>query len=122
MRLAEIEWNGETFTIKEDDVFRACDAVEEVITLGELGQMSSDFQKIKFAKLAAAYSALLVELGANVTPKDVHQEFQRALCENRQGDKVKLALEAINWLTQILLSGVPESEGDTGGNVEAPAS
>lgn len=120
MAQIKLTWNGETATLNDEMAFLAADAVEQVVTFGELVQMRSQPGKIRFVMLAKAYSALLTEAGIPVTPRAVHKEFMAAV---HAGDKVherlSVALEAIDWLLVVLMDGAPQSEdseGDTGGN------
>jgi len=124
MKQIKLTWNGETATLKEDQVFYAADAVEQVITFGELVQMRTTGSNIRFTQISKAYAAMLSEAGLSVTPREVHAEIMKAVRTSDKAEKLKLALEAIDWLLIILMDGAPEEsdEGDTSGNVEPPAS
>lgn len=111
MKVIGVEYKGKEYTINEDEVFLVCDAIEAEMTLGEMAHMMQDTSKIRFAQLAAAYAALLREVGVSVTQKQVHKEFRDSLSGDAK-DGVKNALLAISSLMQILMDGSPSSEGD----------
>ena len=111
MKVIGLTYGGKEYTINEDEVFLTCDAIEDVITLGEMAQMMQDTSKIKFAKLAAAYAALLREAGANVTAKQMHAEFRKALGGEAKDGVIK-AQEALAQLINILMDGADTPTGD----------
>lgn len=120
----EITWNGKDYVIGEDDIFLAADAVENVVTVGELVQMRTDGNKIRFVKLAQAFAALLREAGCNVTDRQVHKAFTDGLKNADPKSKLEVATQAIDRLLFILFDGAPEptGEGKKSGNEPAPAS
>ena len=117
-----VEYGGKEYTINENEVFSVCDAIEDVLTLGEMAEMMQDSRKIRFAKLAAAYAALLREAGASVDAKKVHKEFRQSLTGNAV-DGVAKAQEALAGLVNILMDGAEPAEGDKEpGNAKKAAS
>lgn len=112
-----IEYGGKSYTINETEVFTVCDAIEDVITLGELAAMIHDPRKIRYAKLAAAYAALLREVGAPVDPRAVHNDFRKALSGNGL-DGVEQARAVMDGLISILMDGSEPSEGAPKGDKE----
>jgi len=124
MKSIKIKWKDQEVTIKEDRVFEVADAVEDVITFGELVQMRTGGGNIRFTKIAKAYAAMLTEAGLPVTGAQVHKEIMAAVRNAEKAEKLSMAMEAIDWLLVILMDGAPEAEGegDTSGNVTAPAS
>ncbi len=106
-----VEYGGKEYTINENEVFTVCDAIEDVITLGELAVMMQDSRKIRFAKLAEAYAALLREVGAPVDARKVHKDFRNALTGDTKSG-VTMAQEAMAGLINILMDGAEPSEGD----------
>lgn len=124
MRKIRLTWKGEAATLKEDGVFLAADAVEQEVTFGELVQMRITGKNIRFTQIAKAYAAMLREAGLNVTAREVHSEIMKVVRTADKAEKLSMALEAIDWLLVVLMDGAPEQddEGDTSGNVEAPAS
>jgi hypothetical protein len=124
MKSIKLKWKGEEVTIKEDRAFEVADAVEEVITFGELVQMRAGGGNIRFTKIAKAYAAMLTEAGLPVSAREVHSEIMAMVRNAEKAEKLSMALEAIDWLLVILMDGAPEAEGegDTEGNGQAPAS
>lgn len=124
MKAIKLKWKGEEITVKEDRVFEIADAVEDVITFGELVQMRTGGGNIRFTKIAKAYAAMLTEAGLPVTGREVHSEIMAAVRNAEKAEKLSMAMEAIDWLLVILMDGAPEAEGegDTEGNVATPAS
>ena len=108
-RVITVEYGGKEYTVNETEVFTVCDAIEDVVTLGELVGMLNDPNKIRFAKLAAAYAALLREVGAPVDARTIHDDFRTAL--NGKGGVGK-AQEAIASIMAILMDGAEPPEGD----------
>ena len=123
MKKLEITWKGETVTLKEDDVFIVADAIEQVVTLGELVAMNADGSAIRFTVLAKAWAAMLSELGIKVTAREVHREFMAAVRNAEPQEKMQLAGEALSWLVVVLMDGAPAPDPeDDPGNAEAPGS
>ena len=124
MKSIKLKWKGEEVTITEDRVFEVADAVEDVITFGELVQMRTGGGNIRFTKIARAYAAMLTEAGLTVTPREVHSEIMAAVRNAKKAEKLSMAMEAIDWLLVVLMDGAPEAdgEGDTSGNAATPAS
>ena len=111
-RIITISWKGEDYTLNEDEAFLAASEVEEVITVGELVTMLQSLASIKFARLARAYGALLREAGANVTDREIHDEFKKALSGGKAAEKLALARTALLTLTGILMDGAPAAGED----------
>lgn len=111
MQVIGIKWAGVEYTINEDEVFLACDAIEGVMTLGELAEALQDPSKIRFARLAGAYAALLQEAGANVDRRDIHKAFRSEISLGAAGSMAK-AREVIASLIAILMDGSELSQGD----------
>lgn len=127
MKTFSFEWSGETIEIEERDVFRLVDAVEGVVTIGELAAMQADFKAIRYAKLAEAFSALLSECGFRESKEDIRRKFISGFRENDAKDSIHMALDVINWLMVLLLDGFDPAggggEADSGeGKPEAPDS
>ncbi len=109
----EIEWKGETYTITERDAFEVADAIEDVVTLGQLVQMRSDGENIRFARLAKAYSAMLNATGAQTTPDEVRNAFLAGLQDDNPLDRLKLSLEAIDNLIIMVMGDAPKVDPET---------
>jgi hypothetical protein len=121
MRVLELEWKGKPFTLNEDEAFRAADAVEDVVTVGELAAMRADGNKMRFAKLAMAYAALLREAGAQAQDREVHSMFMEALKDENSEDRTRIWLQAVDTLLMILMDGIPEAEASGGEKKDKPA-
>ncbi len=112
-KIISLKWKGESYTLNENEAFLAADAVEDVLTLGELVAMRNDGGKIKFAKLASAYSALLSEAGCDAPAMEIRKAFTEAMKGRSKGFKLELAVEAIDQLILILMDGAPvDDAGD----------
>lgn len=121
-KLISVEYDDKEYTINENEVFTVCDAIEDVLTLGEMAQMMQDSRKIRFAKLAEAYAALLREVGAPVNAQKIHGEFRSALTGDAKGGVIK-AQEALAGLINILMDGAePSKEDKDSGNSEKTGS
>lgn len=69
----KLSFGGKEYTIPPDRVMSAIGRVENVITLGELGEMAEKPKvALKLMKLAKAYGELLRYAGATVTDEDVY--------------------------------------------------
>jgi hypothetical protein len=110
-KIISVEYDGKEYTINENEVFSVCDAIEDVLTLGEMAEMMKDSRKIRFARLAAAYAVLLREVGAPVDTKKIHSEFRSALTSDARNGVIK-AQEALAGLINILMDGADPSEED----------
>lgn len=113
-----VKWKGEEYPITEDRAFEVADALEEIVTVFELHAMVSDIKALKVNKLARAFAALLTELGAKATPREVRSAIVDGL--KGQGDASQWGTIAMTLLS-ILFDGLPEGEGETEGNAETPA-
>lgn len=119
-KVITIKWQGETFTLNEEEAFLAADGIEDILTIGQLSAMMSDPRKIKFVKIARCYAVMLNEAGASVKPKQVHNEFMKVKA-NSDGTELRLvALQACATLLDILMDGAPTSK--EGGEQQNPPS
>jgi hypothetical protein len=128
MQSIKIKWNDQEVTLTEDMAFQVTDAVEDVITFGQLVRMRSDSHNIRFAKLAKAYAAMLGAVGIKATAAEVYKAFAAQLRgdggENGL-DRVGYAVEVLDWLIITMLDGAPQGDGDAEGgegNAQTPAS
>jgi hypothetical protein len=129
METIKIKWNGREVTLTDDMAFQITDAVEDVMTFGQLVRMRSDSHNIKFAKLAKAYSAMLGAVGIKATDAEVYKAFAAQLRgDNGETgvDRVEYAVQVLDWLIVTMLDGAPQGDGDADdgdeGNAQAPAS
>lgn len=121
-KVITITWNSEEYTLNENEAFLAADAVEDVITVGELVEMLQSMRNVRFAKLAMAFGALLREAGASVSDKEIHDEFKAALSNAPQAEKMALARKAMLNLVGVIMDGAPSEGGDSETkNVTTPA-
>lgn len=125
MSTVKIKWDGKEVTLTPDMAFELTDAVEDVLTFGQLVQMRMDGANIRFAKLSKAYAAMLGAVGIKATPQEVYAVFAAQLRGEDGPDRIGYAVTVIDWLISAMLDGAPEgdgeAEGDSEGNVEAPA-
>jgi uncharacterized protein YerC len=119
-KVVTIKWRGETYTLNEEEVFLAADAIEDVLTIGELSRMLSSPRDIRFVKVAKCYAAMLKEAGASVTAREVHSEFMKAK-NGSNGTELRLvAMQSCTMLLEILMDGAPMSK--EGGEQQNPPS
>jgi len=107
-----LKWRGEEYTLNENEAFLACDAVEDIMTLGDTVEMLQGMGKMKFVKIARAYGALLREAGASVSDKEIHDEFKSALQTADKNEKLVLAKTALLTLIQIIMGDAPASSAE----------
>jgi len=111
--MIEIEWKGETLTIRENQAFEAAEAVEEVFTLGELAKFES---KPKLAALSRGFAALVNFAGGKATPQEVRQS---ALAAMKAGENEAAVLTSImSALVEVLMDGAPDAEDAPAGAPE----
>lgn len=126
MKEIKLKWQGKEASIPEAGVFLAADAVEEHVTVGELLQMRAQRGKIRFARLAIAYAALLQSAGIAAAPSEIHKEFTKALKSGAPADRLSFAVQAIDDLCIILMDGVEDlddpEEDEPSGNDQPPVS
>lgn len=110
MKQIEIEWQGESFSISENQAFELGERIEEIVTLSELAQMAD---RPKFRKLARCYAEMLNFAGARVTPQQVHSKMMEELKGAGTTQKKIVVAEAIGVLIEILMDGAPQEDGDS---------
>lgn len=115
-KLITVEYEGKKYTINDNEVFSVVDAIEDVITVGQIATMLRDPNQIRFAKLADAYAALLSELGATVDRNKLLSQFRRELGTNAI-DGVSSARDKLTELITILMD-TSEIESDGAGDKE----
>ena len=117
-KVITIKWQGETYTLNEEESFLAADGIEDILTIGQLSAMLSDPRNIKFVKIARCYAVMLNEAGASVKAKQVHNEFMKVKSES-DGAKLRLvAMQACATLLEILMDGAPTNK--EGGDQQNP--
>lgn len=114
----EIEWQGETFVIAEDEVFELAEKIEEIIPITDLAAMST---APKFTKLARCFSEMINFAGGKTTPREVHHMM---MSEIKDGDNAEAALatSAVSTLIEILMDGAPQDDGGESEKGEAKSS
>ena len=110
MQSVEFDWNGATYSITEDQVFEVVAELEEVITLSELAAMED---KIKFNKLASAFTVVLSFVGVPAKQVDVYRALMNDV-RNGGENELKLVMTVVTTLVNILMGGSPEAEETTG--------
>jgi len=103
------EFRGTQYVLPATMAFRACEAIEDVASLGE---MLGWLQEPRFAKLARCTAILLRMAGAHVTDEDVKAELLAAYRDMRH----PAVFGAVMALHAVLFDGVPEAmkEGPAG--------
>ncbi len=111
MKKIEIEWQGETLTIGEDQCFELAEEVEEVITLVDLSEI---IKRPKLTKMARAYSVMINFAGGESTPAEVHKSMMQQLrnVPDEDGERRIIASDALNALVMIIMGGAPEEGVD----------
>jgi len=111
--MIEIEWKGETLTIREDQAFEAAEAVEEFFTIADLGRFSG---KPKLAKLSRGFAELVNFAGGKATPQEVRQSALAAVKDGQSQTEVVLSI--MSALYAILMDGAPDAEDAPAGAPE----
>lgn len=110
-KIITIEWEGKEYTLNESEAFLAADAIEGILTIGELIQMRADGDKIRFVKLAQCYSALLSEVGLSVPATKIRQGFLDSIKNKPAEQKLAAAVAAMDMLMEIIMDGAPSDDG-----------
>ena len=94
----KIEWEGKTYAIPSSQVLRTIAQVEDIISLGELGERSTS-RKLPFAKLSMALGVILRAAGCDVTADDVYN----SLFKNGGKEMPRRALDAVVLLNMLMI-------------------
>jgi len=70
----ELDYNGEKFTVKANEVMRLISKVEDIITLGKLIE-SAQTGSPPMAKISMAYGCMLRYAGSTVKDQEVYQDM-----------------------------------------------
>lgn len=108
MKPIAIEWDGEEYVISESEAFEVGEAIEEIISLTEIGEMA---KRPRFHKLAKCYSVMINFAGGHATPQDVHKVMMQQLKNGDAKSATILAMNAASALIEILMDGAPEGDG-----------
>jgi hypothetical protein len=68
-----MSWDGVDYSIPKHRILGAIDAVEDVVTIAEIHTMLADPEKIRFRKVARAFSELLRYAGAKISDEQVYE-------------------------------------------------
>lgn len=118
MKAIRLNWRNQDFVIPATRAFEAGAAVEEIVTLGEIGNWGA---KVPFFKVARCYGAMLRIAGATATDEEVFSDIMAGL---HKAGKAKAsgktavsseiaALAAVNALVACLMNGAPEADEDS---------
>lgn len=99
-----VEWKGVKHVIPENEIFELADAVEDVVTIGELAEMGA---KVKLTKIAAAYAAILRHVGVDVSGNEVWRYMLSDLGPKGPQARQSAILVALESLMGILTAGMP---------------
>jgi hypothetical protein len=127
-------FQGTEWVIPEERAFAAGEAVEEVVTLGEIGAWGD---RPKFFKLSRAFAVLAGFAGCQTTPQAVHAQlmqkmadFGAAVAEAKRNGTAPPAADAeamfvgaaLRSLQEVLIQAVPDAQrgkGASGGKTPA---
>lgn len=131
-REIKLEWNGETYTIKENQAFGAAFEIEKHVTIFEIGEMLANISTVRFSHIARYYAVLLQYAGADVSEDEVHKSFIEHFHGVQIGpgdskldrvgksvEKMKAATDALLSLMKVVMGDAPAGEeGADGGKSE----
>lgn len=110
----EIQWDGKTYRIPEDQMFEMCEAIERHVTLPDLVIMIGA-GKPNFSALARPLHAMLAQAGVRDVPSML--ELRRMMVaegldnlraqQNGEKPVSQIAMTAIAAMVQILMDGAP---------------
>lgn len=114
MQEIKIKWDGETFKVKEDQVFDIASQLEEFLDFRTLHLMA---HRPSFTKLSRALAVIINTCGGDVSPKDIHKEMMKEvkalnpedLQTGLQGSSL-MAATAVEIVLEILMDGAPEPD------------
>ncbi len=116
MTAIRMNWRGEAFVIPAHKAFEVGAAVEEIVTLGEIGTWGT---RVPFFKVAKCYGTMLRFAGAKVTDAEIHAEIMANLQAAGKArvaggaDPAELAgMVAMNALVACLMGGAPPSDDE----------
>lgn len=116
--IIKLSYKGRDYTINEAEVFDVCDQIEAHVALGELAEMLESPRKIRFAKLARAYAAMLQAVGApQADVGEIHQGFRGAMASGDATGSISEARGAIVNLMAVLMGDAPAGGDKEPGNV-----
>jgi hypothetical protein len=114
MAAIRMNWRGAAYVIPAHQAFEVGAAVEEIVTLGEIGTWR---EKVPFFKVARAYATMLRFAGAKVTDGEVHTEIMANLHAAGKArvagdpDPAEIAgMMAMNALVACLMGGAPQPD------------
>jgi hypothetical protein len=114
MAAIRMNWRGEAFVIPASKAFEVGEAVERIVTLGEIGSWR---EKVPFYTVARAYATMLRFAGAKVTDGEIHAEIMANLQAAGKArvagdpDPAEIAgMMAMNALVACLMGGAPPSD------------
>lgn len=121
MAAIRMNWRGEAYVIPAHRAFELGAEVEQIVTLGEIGNWGN---KVPFYKVARAYGTMLRFAGAKVTDAEVHSEIMgnleaagKARVAGDPDPKEIAGMVAVQALVACLMGGAPPSEDP---DAEAP--
>lgn len=93
----KLTWKGREYSIPPDQVLRLIAKVEDIIPFAELASISP--RKVPFARIAAAYGAMLRHAGAAVTDEEVYE----GMWAGGGKDLKRLAVTAVLTLQALMV-------------------
>lgn len=113
MAAIRMNWRGAAYVIPAHQAFEVGAAVEEIVTLGEIGTWGN---RVPFYRVARAYATMLRFAGAKVTDGEVHSDIManlqaagKARIEGDPDPKEIAGMMAVQALVACLMGGAPQS-------------
>lgn len=109
MAAIELEWDGKTYTIAENEVFEVGELVEDIVTLVDLEAMVTS---PKFYKLSRCFAVMLKHAGASVTADQIHKRIMAEMKAAGESAQAEFLAGSIASLSAILMNGAPDIEAN----------
>ena len=120
MNPINLSFRGVDYVIPAARAFEVGEAVERIVTLGEMAAWGS---KVPFFTVAKCFAVMLNLAGAKVTKEDVIGQIMADLNAGSDGKTTGAsAVQAVQALAACLMGGAPPSDADPADEVKMSAS